>query len=243
MSQANDGAGSSGVWVAAAAWATILAVSCVTVGYASFSARLGLLGGWASGGSAAGGPALGGPALGGWASGPAVGGFAGWLGCEAITSAVLARSRQPGPGRCGLRWLASLSPRNAVLTGAVGCAGGLMALGLSPSPDVGLALYAVTAGIGAGLVYSTCGRVAAGEIPGHPRLVWLISGACGCAAIPVAVLVAQARDLPNAFGALAWVILLVSAVCAPVLRPAPPRAAPRAGEPPCEVPPREPVRG
>jgi hypothetical protein len=238
MSQANDGAGNSGVWVAAAAWATMLAVSCVTVGYASFSARLGLLGGWTPGGSAAGGPALG-----GWVSGPALWGFAGWLGCETVTSAVLARFRQPGPGWRRPRWLASLSPRNAVMTGAVGCAGGLMALGLSPSPDAGLALYAVTAGVGAGLVYSTCGRVAAGELPGHPRLVWLASGACGCAAIPVAVLVAQARGLPNAFGALAWVILLVSAVCAPVLQPAPPRAAPPAGEPPREVPPREPVRG
>jgi hypothetical protein len=238
MSQANDGAGSSGVWVAAAAWATMLAVSCVTVGYASFSARLGLLGGWTPGDSAAGGPRLG-----GWVSGPAIGGFAGWLACEAVTSAVLARFRQPGPGRHRPRWVASLSPRNAVMTGAVGCAGGLMALGLSPNPDAGLAVYAVTAGVGAGLVYSTCGRVAAGEVPGHPRLVWLVTGACGCAAIPVAVLVAQARDLPNAFGALAWVILLVSAVCAPVLRQAPPRAAPPAGEPPCEVPPREPVRG
>lgn len=120
--------GYSRVWVAAAAWLVMLAVSGTQYGYGTFAARLTRSSG------------LGLDAV-AW-------GFTLWITCHAVASGALPWLRR----RYGL------TSREVVTAGAVGCGLGLLAHSQAGNPVLALAGYGVACGLGTGLVYGACGR-------------------------------------------------------------------------------------
>ena len=138
-------------------------------------------------------------------------GFAAFVACQSAVSVALA----------WLRRRFDLTPPKIVIAGAVGCAGGLLALGWAANPVFALAVYAVAAGLGAGLIYGTCVSVTAAWYPERPVRTAMVSGAFGYGAIPFIMMMATARDRNAAFGLLAWIILLIVATAAPLLREPP----------------------
>lgn len=209
--------GHSRAWVAAAAWAAMLAVSGTQYAYGVVAARL-----WhpAPGAATAGIS----PASTAWA-------FALWIGCQSAGSAALP----------WLRRRAGLSPARAVLLGAAGCAVGLLGLGilglggpvrgLPASLATGLAVFGVAAGLGAGLVYGACVAVTTAWFPERPAITGVVSGAFGYGAIPVVLILARAGHLATSCDVLAWVMLAVAAPCAPLLREPPARWWPAQADP------------
>jgi MFS family permease len=206
--------GHSRAWVAAAAWAAMLAVSGTQYAYGVVAARL-----WHPGpGTAVPGTAMAGvsPASIAWA-------FALWIGCQSAGSAALP----------WLRRRAGLSPARAVLLGAAGCAAGLLGLGIiglgGPGRGVpgnlaaGLAVFGIAAGLGAGLVYGACVAVTAAWYPERPVITAVVSGAFGYGAIPVVLIGARTGNLAVSCDVLAWVMLAIAAPCAPLLREPPAR--------------------
>jgi MFS family permease len=185
--------GRSRAWVAAAAWATMLAVGATQYGYGAFAARVDRAASWS-------------PEAAAW-------GFVLWIACQSAASGALPWLRR----RCGL------TPAKTVIAGAVGCAIGLLALGRVASPVLALTVYGVGAGVGTGLVYGTCVAIAAAWYPDRPARTAMVSGAFGYGAIPVILVVAYAGDLTLPFSVLAWVIMAVAALCAPLLREPPRR--------------------
>lgn len=185
--------GLSRAWVAGAAWAAMLAVSCTQYGYGAFAARIGRGERWD-------------PEAMAW-------GFVLWITCQSAASGTLPWLRR----RLGL------TPRRAVTAGAVGCAIGLLGLGRADGPAVALTAYGVIAGLGAGLVYGSCVAVVAAWYPDRPARTALVSGAFGYGAIPVILIVAEARDPGVSLAVLAYVIVAVAALCAPLLREPPRR--------------------
>lgn len=180
-------------WVAAAACALMLAVGGTQYGFGAFALRLGAAHHW-------------GPLAAGW-------GFAAWVACQSATSCALPACRQ----RLGM------TPAKTVTAGAACCALGLLLIGRVTDPAAALAGYALTAGTGAGLVYGTCVAVTADWFPDRHAPAALVSGAFGFGAVPVILAVAAAGDPGAPLSVLAWVIVAVTAVCAPLLRDAPRR--------------------
>lgn len=184
--------------VAAAACATMLAVGGTQYGFGVFSARLGttplgMAHHW-------------GALAGGW-------GFAGWIACQSAASGALPWLRR----RLGV------TPARTATLGGVGCALGLLLVGRIGDQAGALAVYAVTAGTGAGLVYGTCVAVVADWFPDKQVPAALVSGAFGFGAIPVILAVAGPGDPVVPLSVLAWAILAVTAASAPLLRAAPGR--------------------
>ncbi|HET9078970.1 MAG TPA: MFS transporter [Trebonia sp.] len=180
-------------WIAAAACAIMLAVGGTQYGFGAFAVRLAAVHHW-------------GPLAAGW-------GFAAWVACQSAASGALPACRR----RLGA------TPAKTVITGAVCCALGLLLIGRIADPAGALAAYAVTAGTGAGLVYGTCVAVVADWFPDQHVPTALVSGAFGFGAIPVILAVAGAGDPAAPLSVLAWVLLAVTALCAPLLRDAPRR--------------------
>jgi MFS family permease len=185
--------GSSRARVAAAAWATMLAVGATQYGYGAFAARAGHAASWS-------------PEATAW-------GFVLWIACQSAASGALP----------WLRRRYRLTPAKTVTAGAVGCAIGLLALGRAVSPVLALTAYGVAAGVGAGLVYPTCVAITAAWYPDRPTRTAMVSGAFGYGAIPVILVVAYAGGLTLPFSVLAWVIITIAAACAPLLREPPRR--------------------
>jgi MFS family permease len=156
----------------------------------------------------------------GWTPQAAAWGFAAWVCCQSVASTALP----------WLRHTLRLTPPKTVTAGAAACAGGLLALGWAADPAA-LAIYAVAAGIGAGLVYGTCVAIVSAWYPDRPTRIAMVSGAFGYGAVPVIAVVAGARGSHPAFGALAWAVLLVAVTCAPILREPPERWWPAALDP------------
>jgi MFS family permease len=193
--------GLSRAWVARAAWAAMLAVSCTQYGYGAFAARLGRGERWD-------------PEAVAW-------GFVLWITCQSAASGALPWLRR----RLGL------TPRTAVTAGAAGCAIGLLGLGRAGDPAVALTAYGVIAGLGAGLVYGSCVAVVAAWYPDRPARTAVVSGAFGYGAIPVILIVAEAGDPAVSCSVLAYVIVAVAALCAPLLREPPRRWRPAGLDP------------
>lgn len=185
--------GHSRAWIAAAAWASMLAVSGTQYGYGAFAARLGHDASW-------------GPQATAW-------GFALWIMCQSAASGAAPWLRR----RYGI------TPAKTVTAGALGCVIGLLALDRAASPAFALTAYGVAAGLGAGLVYGTCVAVVAAWYPDRPSRTAVVSGAFGYGAIPIILVVAYAGDLTPSFAVLAWLILMVAAPCASLLREPPRR--------------------
>lgn len=185
-------------WVAAAACAMMLAVGGTQYGFGVFSVRLGAA-------HLATGQRWG-PLAAGW-------GFAAWVACQSAASGALP----------WLRRLSACTPAKTVTFGAVGCALGLLLAGRIADQTAALAVYAVTAGTGAGLVYGTCVAVVADWFPDRHAPAALVSGAFALGAIPVILLVAVAARPALPLSVLAWVIVAVAAVSAPLLSDAPRR--------------------
>lgn len=200
--------GHSRTLVAAAAWAAMLAVSGTQYVYGVLAARL-----WHPGpGAAVPGTAMASisPASIAWA-------FALWIGCQSAGSAALP----------WLRRRAGLAPARAVVLGAAGCAVGLLGLGIvgldgtGRGLPVGLAVFGIAAGLGAGLVYGASVAVTAAWYPERPVITGVVSGAFGYGAIPVVLICARAGHLATTFDVLAWAMLAIVAPCAPLLREPP----------------------
>lgn len=185
--------GHSRAWVAAAACATMLAVGGTQYGFGVFSIRLGAPQHW-------------GPLAAGW-------GFAAWVACQSAASGALPWLRR----RLGC------TPAKVATFGAVCCALGLLLVSRTADPAAALAAYAVTAGTGAGLVYGTCVGVVADWFPDRQVPVALVSGAFGFGAVPVILAVTGSADPAVPLSVLAWLIVAVTALSAPLLRDAPRR--------------------
>jgi MFS family permease len=185
--------GYSRVWVAAAAWLMMLAVSSTQYGYGIFAARLMRSGG------------LGLEAV-AW-------GFTLWIACHSVASGALP----------WLRRRYRLTSRQVVTAGAVGCGLGLVALSQAGNPVLALAGYGVACGLGTGLVYGACVAIAAAWYPDRPARTALVSGAFGYGAIPFILIAASAGDMALPLQVLAFAILAATAVCARFLREPPPR--------------------
>jgi MFS family permease len=185
--------GRSRVWVAAAAWLVMLAVSSTQYGYGLFAVRLMRSGGLGLEAAA-------------W-------GFTLWITCHSVASGALP----------WLRRRYRLTSRAVVTAGAVGCSLGLVALSQAGNPVLALAGYGVACGLGTGLVYGACVAIAAAWYPERPARTALVSGAFGYGAIPLILIAASAGDLALPLQVLALTILAATAVCAPFLREPPPR--------------------
>ena len=144
-----------------------------------------------------------GPLTAGWA-------FAAWLACQ-LAALPVSRRRL------------SVLPAKTVLDGAVCCALGLLLASRIAAPAGALAVDVVTAGTGAGLAYGACVAVVAGWFPDKHISAGKASGAFACGLIPVAVAVATVRHPAAPLGALAWLTVTITALCAPLLREAPRR--------------------
>jgi Major Facilitator Superfamily len=188
-------------WVAAAAFATMLAVGGTQYGLGAFGVRLALASHW-------GAQDL------GW-------GFAAWVACQSAACAA----------RPWLARRLGCTPPRTVLYGAAGCALGLLLVSRIADPAAALACYAVTAGTGAGLAYGSCLAVVTDWFPDRSGPAALVSGAFGLGAVPVILVVAGAGDPAVPLNMLAWVIAAVAALCAPLLRDAPRRWWPPAIDP------------
>ena len=136
--------------------------------------------------------------------------FAAWLACQ-LAALPVGRRRLTVP------------PAKTALCGAVCCALGLLLVGRIAVPAGALAVDVVTAGTGAGLVYGTCAAVVADWFPDKHIGAGLVSGAFACGLVPVVIAVADAQDPAPPLGALAWVTVTITALCAPLLRDAPRR--------------------
>lgn len=178
-------------WVAAAACAVMLAAGGTQYGFGAFALRLAAVHHW-------------GTAAVGW-------GFAAWITCQSAASAALPACRRR----------LSVSPAKTVASGAACCALGLLLVGRIADPAGALAAYAVTAGTGAGLVYGTCVAVTADWFPDRHVPAALVSGAFGFGAIPLILAAAASADPVAPLSVLAWVLMAVTALCAPLLRDAP----------------------
>ncbi len=181
--------GHSRAWVAAAAWATMLAAGGTQYGYGAFAARAA----HASGLRAV-----------AWE-------FVLWVGCQSAASGTLP-------------WLCrrfGITPPVTVTAGAVACALGLLALGRGGSPLLAMTAYAVAAGVGAGLVYGTCVATVAAWYPERPASTALVSGAFGYGAIPLILALGGTGAPSLPYSVLAWVIVVIAAACAPLLREPP----------------------
>ena len=179
--------GYSRAWVAAAACATMLAIAGTQYGFGASAVRLGTAD-------------HGVPLAAGW-------GFAAWIACQAAASGALSWCR---------RRLIVSSARTATF-GTACCALGLLLMGEIADPAGALTVYAVTAGIGAGLGYGTCMAVIASWFPAKHVPPALVSGAFCVGAIPVALGVATMKGPAPPLGVLAWAAMAVIALCAPLL--------------------------
>jgi MFS family permease len=185
--------GYSRAWIAVAACAAALAVGGAQYGFGAFDLRLATTQHW--------GPLAVGCSL------------TAWIACQSAASGALPWCRRFG-----------VSPAKAATFGAACCALGLLLTSRTANPVGALAVYAVTAGTGAGLVYGTSVAVVTGWFPDKRLPAALASGSFGLGTVASAVLaVATARDPAPPFSVLAWVIVTVAALCAPLLRDAPRR--------------------
>jgi hypothetical protein len=144
-----------------------------------------------------------GPLTAGWA-------FAAWLACQLAALPVF-------------RLRLSAQPARTTRYGAVCCALGLLVARRLADPAIALAVDVVTAGIGLGLVSGTCVAVVAGWFPDKHIRAGLVVGAVACGLLPVALAAATVRAPAAPLGAVAWVTVTVTALCAPLLRDAPRR--------------------
>jgi MFS family permease len=188
--------GYSRTWVTVAAWAVMLTVSATQYGYGVFAVR-GPFGGHSPS----------------WGSGAVASGFAVFIACQTAASGALPWLRR----RYGLTSSA------AVTAGAAGCAFGLLGLGLAGTVIGTLFVYVISAGLGAGLVYGTCLAVVAAWYPDRPVRTALVSGAFGYGAIPVILVMSAVGNPAPVFNVLAWLILMIAALWAPLLREPPKR--------------------
>jgi len=144
-----------------------------------------------------------GPLTAGWA-------FAAWLACQLAALPVF-------------RLRLSAQPARTTRYGAVCCALGLLVASRLADPAIALAVDVVTAGIGIGLVSGPCVAVVAGWFPDKHIRAGLVVGAVACGLLPVALAAATVRAPAAPLGAVAWVTVTVTALCAPLLRDAPRR--------------------
>ena len=144
-----------------------------------------------------------GPLTAGWA-------FAAWLACQLAALPVF-------------RLRLSAQPARTTRYGAVCCALGLLVASRLADPAIALAVDVVTAGIGIGLVSGPCVAVVAGWFPDKHIRAGLVVGAVACGLLPVALAAATVRAPAAPLGAVAWVTVTVTALCAPLLQDAPRR--------------------
>ncbi len=174
-------------WVAAAACATLLVVGGTQYGFGAVAVRLDAAARW-------------GPLAEAW-------GLAAWAACHAAAGGALCLSRRHR----------RVDPARTAAFGAACGALGLLFGGAIANPAGAVAVGAVGAGAGTGLVYGTCVTVVAGWFPGSRVPTALAGWAFG--AFPFALAAVSGAAAP--LTALAWVSLAVTALCAPFLRDAP----------------------
>lgn len=138
-------------------------------------------------------------------------GFAAWIACQAAAISALTWLRRRL--RC--------DPVAAVIAGAVCCALGLLLISRIADPVGALAVYTISAGTGSGLVYGTCVFVIADWFPGLPVPAVLVGVVFGTGAVSPILGIAGIAGSAALLNVLAWAIVTVTALCAPLLRNAP----------------------